>query len=166
MRRVIVFGPPGSGKSTVAKQIGAAFGLPVFHLDQFYFHPGWVMRDWDDFREDVERLAEGPEWVIDGNYFATMAPRLMAADTLIYIDLPIWLCLLRVVRRSLAGLGRVRPDSAPGCPERIDLGFYRFVAIWNRLRRDRNYALIERFQGRTIIVRTRAEQLGLLDRLG
>ena len=79
----MVMGPPGAGKSTLARQLGAFFGLPVFHLDQVWWRPGWIEAPPDAFRADVERIAALPAWVIDGNFTATIVPRLCAADTLI-----------------------------------------------------------------------------------
>ena len=153
MQRIVVMGPPGSGKSTLARRLGAQFGLPVFHLDQAYWRPGWTETPPDAFRAEVERLAALPAWIIEGNYTSTISPRLAAADALIYLDAPTWLCLFRILRRTTSGLGQVRPDAAPGCPERWDWAFLRDVWTWNRLRRARNLALVDGFAGRKAVVR-------------
>ena len=125
-------GPPGAGKSTLARQLGARFGIPVYHLDQVWWRPGWIEAPPDAFRADVERIAALPAWVIDGNFTATIAPRLRAADTLIYLDCPNWLSVLRVIRRTISGYGRIRPDMPAGCLERFELEFLRFVWAYNR----------------------------------
>jgi adenylate kinase family enzyme len=150
-------GPPGSGKSTLARHIGARLGVPVFHLDQAYWRAGWTEAPPDEFRAEVERIAALPVWVIDGNYTHTIAPRLRAADTVIYLDMSSWLSILRIARRMLASYGRVRADAADGCAERLDLGFLRFAWNWNRTIRARNLALIETFTGRKIVIRGRRE---------
>lgn len=152
MQRVIVMGPPGSGKSTLARCIGARHGLPVFHLDRAYWRPGWVKAPPDEFSAEVERLAALPAWVIDGNYTSTLLPRLRAADTVIHLDVPNWRCVPRLLRRTLAGYGRVRADAAPGCVERLDLGFLRFAWSWNRTYRTRNLALTKGFDGCRIVM--------------
>ena len=125
MQRVVVMGPPGSGKSTLARTLGARFALPVFHLDQIYWRPGWIEAPAEVFGAEVERIAGLPAWVIDGNYTHTIAPRLRAADTGIYLDVPSWLFMLRISWRILINYGRVRADAAPGCPEWLDLAFLR-----------------------------------------
>ena len=153
MQRIIVMGPPGSGKSTLARCLGARHGLPVFHLDQAWWRPGWVEAPPGEFRAEVERIAALPAWVIDGNYTGTLAPRLLAADTLIYLDAPRWLCLFRILRRTLASHGQVRPDLAPGCPERLDPAFLRFAWSWNGVRRQRTFAVVEGFAGRKAVLR-------------
>ncbi|MEH3148002.1 MAG: hypothetical protein PGN34_22290 [Methylobacterium frigidaeris] len=157
MRRILLLGPPGSGKSTLARRLGARHGLPVFHLDQVYHRPGWQPAPPEAVRAEVERLAALPAWIIDGNYSDTLAPRFRSADTLIYLDLPTRLTMSRVLRRLATGFGRVRPDAAPGCPERLDLPFLHFALTWNRTRRARNLALIETFPGRAVVLRDRAQ---------
>ena len=151
----MVMGPPGSGKSTLARHLGRRRDLPVFHLDQAFWRPGWIEAPPDLFRAEVERIAALPAWVIDGNYTDTIGPRFRAADTVIYLDVPTWLCMLRIIRRIAVGYGRVRADVAPSCPERVDLAFLRFAWHWNRTQRVRNLALIQGFRGRTIILRGR-----------
>ena len=163
MQRIVVMGPPGSGKSTMAQTLGASLGLPVFHLDQAYWRPGWVEPSSESFRAEVERLADLPAWVIDGNYTDTIAPRLQAADTVIYLDAPSWLSVLRITRRALINYGGVREDAAPGCPERLDLEFLRFTWSWNHLRRVRSLALVDSFAGRKIILRTKADWRRFID---
>lgn len=146
-------GPPGSGKSTLARRLGAARGLPVFHLDQAFWRAGWQEAPKAEFAATVESWAELPAWIIEGNYTATLGPRLRRADTLVYLDVPSWLSTLRVVRRSLAGWRRTRPDMADGCEERLDLGFFRFTWTWNAQSRARNLAVARDFGGRSVILR-------------
>lgn len=156
MRRVVVLGPPGSGKSIFARRLGALRDLPVFHLDQAYWRPGWVEAPLAAFRTEVERLAALPEWVIDGNYTTTLGPRLAVADTVVVLDVPAWLSVVRVARRALQHAGRVRVDMAPGCPEQLDWAFLRFTWSWNRASRPRDLALVHGFAGRVAVLASRA----------
>lgn len=153
----MVLGPPGSGKSTLACRLGVRHALPVFHLDRIHWRPNWVAAAPDEFRRDVERIARGSAWIIDGNYAGTIAPRLLAADTIIYLDIPPWLSLVRILRRGLADYGHVRPDAAPGCPERLSPSFLRFAWHWNRTHRARTLAIVDGFTGRKVVLRTRTE---------
>ncbi len=159
MRRVIVLGPPGSGKSTLARRLGARHGLPVFHLDQAFHRPGWRPAPEAEFRAEVDRIAALPAWVIDGNYKSAIASRFARADTLIYLDMPTWLTMSRVIRRIVTSYGRVRPDAAAGCPERIDLAFLRFALSWNRVGRAKTLDLVGTFAGRAVVLRGRREQM-------
>jgi adenylate kinase family enzyme len=127
MQRVLVIGPGGSGKSTVAKKIAGRLGLPLIHLDALYWQPGWratAEKAWD---EVVRELIAAPRWVIDGNYGGTLGARLARCDTVVFLDLPRATCLWRVVKRWLAFRGRSRPDMAPDCPERLSWEFVSWI---------------------------------------
>lgn len=119
----MIVGGSGSGKSTLARAIGARLGLPVVHMDALMFSPGWQEVADDVFLARVEAAVARDTWVMDGNYSRTWPQRLARADTVIFLDIPTWLRLWRVIRRVATGYGRTRPDLAPGCPEQIDLGF-------------------------------------------
>lgn len=123
MQRVMIIGGSGSGKSTLARAIGTRLGVPVIHMDSLIFSPGWKEVPEPVFLDRVEAALNKPTWVMDGNYSRTWPQRLARADTVIFLDIPTWLRLWRVIRRVATGYGRTRPDLAPGCPEQIDLGF-------------------------------------------
>jgi adenylate kinase family enzyme len=128
MQRVLVIGSPGAGKSTFAARLAGRTGLPLIHLDQHYWQPGWIETDKASWEEKVRRLIAADRWVMDGNYGGTLPLRLQRADTVIDLQLPAWLCVARVVRRALAQFGRTRADMTPGCPERLDLSFFAYTA--------------------------------------
>ena len=153
MKRVLVLGSPGAGKSTLAAQLATRTGLPLIHLDQQYWQAGWVEPDKESWRARVAEIAARDEWIIDGNYGGTLAVRLARADTVILLDFPTHLCLLRVLRRSVTGRGRVRPDMAEGCPERFDPAFFTYVARYRRDAGRRNGRLLENFSGQLIRLR-------------
>lgn len=131
MRRVLIIGPCGSGKSTLARELAPLLGLPLFHMDQLNWNPGWVETERTALRAKVEGVAAGEAWLIDGNYGSVLVPRLERADTVIYLDFPIRLCLWRLVRRIVTHRGRSRPDMPEGCPERFDAAFFWYVMNWN-----------------------------------
>ena len=101
--------------------------LPVIHLDAHYWLPGWMEPQLDVWRERVRQLVLGETWIIDGNYSDTFDLRLTVADTIVFLDVPRHICLSRVIVRSLRSFGRIRPDMAPGCRERLDGAFLRWV---------------------------------------
>ncbi|MFC5694776.1 topology modulation protein [Pseudomonas sp. GCM10022186] len=135
MRRVLVIGSGGAGKSTFSRRLGQRLGLPVVHLDAHYWRAGWVEPAREEWTLAVARLLEREHWVIDGNYSGTLPARLAACDTVVFLDLPRWLCLWRVCWRALSHRGRTRPDMADGCPERLEPAFLRWV--WDYRRRSR-----------------------------
>jgi adenylate kinase family enzyme len=135
VRRVLVIGSGGAGKSTFAAALGARLRLPVVHLDAHYWHPGWVATPEAEWRDRVDRLTAGEAWVMDGNYGGTLDQRLAACDAVVFLDLPRRLCLARVLRRWARYAGRSRPDMAPGCPERLRWEFLRWIWDYPRSRR-------------------------------
>src|SRR5215213_7583113 len=135
MRRVLVIGSGGSGKSTVAAQLGELLNLEVSHLDQFYWSAGWVEPQREEWIKTVSDLIERDSWIIDGNYSGTLELRLQRCDTIVFLDLPRVLCLWRIVKRFLIYRDGTRPDMADGCRENLNLEFVKWV--WNYRRRSR-----------------------------
>lgn len=135
MQRILVIGPPGAGKSTLARGMGDRLNLPVVHLDQFLWASGWVQQDRERFDASLAEALDNPHWIIDGNYVRTLPLRLSRADTVIWLDFDRWTCLRRVLWRFMQYRGRTRPDMTPGCPELIDLEFLRY--IWSFRTRER-----------------------------
>jgi adenylate kinase family enzyme len=157
MQRVLVIGPSGAGKSTLARRIGAAAGLPVVHSDQLYFSPGWVEMERTRWEALLEEVAAGERWVIDGNYPRTLPARLARADTVFWLDFPTPLCLWRAMRRLATSYGRVRPDAAPGCPERFDPEFVRWILRWRATQRPLIEAALAGYAGRLLVFRRPVE---------
>lgn len=121
MRRIVVVGCPGSGKTSFAIGLGRKTGLPVVHLDVLYWKPGWEASKTAEFRERLTEAVVGPNWIVDGS-FAEFAfdLTLARADMLVMIDRPRLLCQWRILWRSAFERSGVRPDLPKGCPEKFD----------------------------------------------
>lgn len=132
MRRILVIGPCGAGKSTAAVEIGRLLDLPVHHLDRLHWREGWVESSREELVAALAPIMAGERWLIDGNYGGTMAQRIERADAVVYLDYPTWLCLWRAAGRAWRYRGRSRPDMAPGCPERFDLAFFWYILTFRR----------------------------------
>ena len=135
MRRVLVIGSGGAGKSTFAVQLGERTGLPVIHLDALFWRAGWRETPREEWAARVEELLARDEWIMDGNYGGTMERRLAACDTVVFLDFHRALCLWRVIKRRARHRGRSRPDMAEGCEERLTWEFIRWVWDYPRTRR-------------------------------
>lgn len=135
MRRILIVGPGGAGKSTLAERMAARLALPLIHLDAEYWRPGWRAPSREVWAAQVEALSRGPAWIMDGNFGGTFPQRLAACDTVLLLDLPPWRCLWRVLRRRLRHRGETRPGMAPECPERVDVAFLYWIATWRVQRR-------------------------------
>src|SRR6266487_2335270 len=128
LKRVLVIGAGGSGKTTVARRLARRTGLPLIHLDAHYWRPGWQPTPADEWRAQVQTFISGDAWIMDGNYGGTLDLRLEACDTVVFLDLPRLVCLWRVLRRQVRHFGQVRPELPPGCRERLSWEF--LVWIW------------------------------------
>ena len=129
-RRVLVVGPCGAGKSTLAFALAERWNLPLFHLDKFYWKPGWIESSEEERAERIGEVVSREAWLLEGNYGSTLHLRLPRATRVIYLDYPIPLCLWRIMKRIRRYGGRTRPDMAEGCEERFDINFMWYVAGW------------------------------------
>ena len=158
MRRVLIVGSGGAGKSTVAVLLGARLQLPVIHLDAHYWHPGWVATPRDEWHAQVAELVERDAWVMDGNYGGTMEQRLAACDTVVLLDLPRVVCLWRIVRRAIRYAGRSRPDMTPGCAETLSWAFVWWVWSYPSRRRPDVLRRLAALPASTRVVRLRSSR--------
>ena len=135
MKRIMVLGCSGSGKSTFSRRLHELTKIPVFHLDQLYWKPNWVESTEEEWRIAQKKAVEQDAWIMDGNYSGTWDIRIPRADTLIFLDKPTYISLFRVLKRSLTQLGKVRDDMPEGCPEKWSWEFYHYVLTFNLTRR-------------------------------
>ena len=155
MRRVLIVGNSGGGKSTLARRLGEQTGLPVIHLDVLFWKPGWVERDDAEFRASVQQALKAPTWITDGNFGSTWDLRMPLADTIILIDQPRALCLFRAIWRRVTYRHGGRPDMAEGCDEAVDLKFYHFIWTYDRKVRPRLEAALAAYGAHARVVRLR-----------
>ncbi len=148
MKKIIVIGCPGSGKSTFARTLHKATSIPLIHLD---------LLNWNADRTNVprpvflQRLADamaGEEWIIDGNYGSTMELRMQACDTVFFLDLPTEVCVAGIRARK----GMPRPDMPCVLSEEDDEAFAEFIRRYNTDSRPKVMELLERYSNKEIVV--------------
>ena len=130
--RILVIGCSGSGKSTLSQRIAARFGLTYISIDRdILWLPGWVQRDKDEQLSRTVELIGGDRWIMDGTNTSTFDIRVPRSDLVIWPHLPRRVCIRGIVSRWIKYMGRTRPEMAPGCPEKIDWDFLKFVWTWD-----------------------------------
>ena len=156
MERILIIGCGGAGKSTLARKIGEKTDIPVVHLDQLWWKPGWLESDREEFDRRLQMELEKPKWIMDGNFDRTIPQRVAYCDTVIYMDFSRVACLLGVLKRVITNYGKVRADMPEGCPEKWDLDFLGWVWNYNKNKREKNYRLLNELEGvETIVLKNR-----------
>ncbi len=165
MKKILIIGPGGAGKSTLARRLGQLLNIPVIHLDAEYWRPGWIETPKAPWKEKVGELLAADSWILDGNYTGTLDFRVTACDTIIFLDLPRMVCLWRLIKRRLFYRNTTRPDMAPGCPERLTFEFVLWVWKYRGQTRPKVLKLLSQVTGTKSVLRlrTRREIESLLD---
>lgn len=158
MKRILVIGSSGAGKSTFARRLSEATGLRLIHLDKLFWNPNWVETAKDEWRKKIEKTLQGESWIIDGNYSGTMETRLAACDTVIFLDMPRALCVYRILKRVAFYRKGSRPDMAEGCDERFDWEFIKWVWNYPQRSKPKVEALLKKFQDTKTVIRLKSKR--------
>lgn len=153
MKRILIIGCPGSGKSTLSGELHRATGIPLYHLDMMYWNPDKTTVGKELFKERLSQVLAKERWIIDGNYQSTMEQRMAACDTVIFLDYPKELCLQGVKERA----GKPRSD-LPWIEEGEDDEFLKFICNFEQESKPRILSLFEKYPEKEIyIFKTRQE---------
>ena len=143
MKRVMIIGGAGSGKSTLARKLGVLTGLPVEHIDQIHWKPGWVERADEEKAVLISRVHARDSWIFEGGNSRSYPDRIARADTCIWLDFPLHIRLWRVLKRIWRDYGKTRPDLPPGCPEQFDWEFITWIISTRHTGRIMQHAIID-----------------------
>ena len=153
MKKIIVIGCPGSGKSTFSKALHVKTGIPLYHLDMMYWNSDKTTVEKQVFRKRLSDALEQDEWIIDGNYGSTMEMRMAASDTVIFLDYPLDVCLGGIKER----FGKPRSDM-PWYETEEDAEFMEYIKSFNELQRPKILELLRKYSDKNIYVFSSREQ--------
>ena len=157
MKKVIVIGCPGSGKSTFSKSLHRITGIPLFHLDMLFWNADKTTVEKPVFIERLLKTVQNSEWIIDGNYSSTMELRMEKCDTVIFLDYPLEVCLTGIKERK----GKPRSDMPWIESDEEDAEFIEYIKNYNTQSRPQVLELLKRYSHKDIYIfsnRTQAEE--------
>lgn len=161
MKKVLIIGCPGAGKSTFARKLAAKTGLPVYHLDMIWHKADRTTISTEEFDERLYEIMDTDEWIIDGNYKRTLPLRLLKADTVFLLDYPLQQCLDGAVER----LGKNREDIPWKIDYELDEEFRQWILDYPIDQLPVIYDLINHYKGHLHIFHSRNEAKEYMDKL-
>ena len=127
----MIFGRPGSGKSTFARDLHKTTGLLLHHLDKYFFIRNWVERDRQEFLDIQQSIVDTNSWIIDGNSIKSLEMRYRRADLVLYLNFPRWLCYIRVFKRIFDKSIEI-DDRAEDCPEKASWRLLKYMWTFDK----------------------------------
>lgn len=147
MKKVIIIGCPGSGKSTFSRELHIITKLPLYHLDLIYWNKDKTIVEKSIFLNELSKILKKEEWIIDGNYGSTMEQRIKEADTVFFLDYHVDICLEGVLSR----VGKPRSD-LPWAEDELDDEFLNYIKNYNMNSRPLVLELLKKYHHKNIII--------------
>lgn len=157
MKRILIIGGPGTGKTTLANSLGEELDLQVYHLDGIHHLENWEKRDKDQRDEMILKIAKKEQWIMDGTYRSTLEKRVKRAEMILFLNYSTAAKLKGILSRYRKNKGNEKPD-IPGCKEKMTWEFIRFTAKWNRTKKKFVEKVLQENQEKKIFIfKTRKE---------
>ena len=134
MNRICIIGGSGTGKTTLANNLGEKLNLPIYHIDGINYLENWEMRNKNERDKIILQKTEEEKWIIDGTYHSTLKERLEKADCIIYLDYSTIAQIKGVLERFIKNGGKEKKE-IPGCSEKMDWKFFWWVVKWRKNKR-------------------------------
>lgn len=147
MKRIMIIGCSGSGKSTFSRELQKKTCLPLFHLDMLFWNKDKTHVSREVFDEHLNEILKRESWIIDGNYSRTLEMRLKACDTVFLLDFPVDTCL----DGANARIGKQR-DDIPWVEQELDEEFKRWITEFPQKELPRIYSLLKKYNDKDIFI--------------
>lgn len=154
MKRVLIIGNCGSGKTTFARTLAEKTGLRLVHLDKLFWHGNWQHVTPQEMDVLLQDELDKESWILDGNFNRTLPRRLAYCDTVFFFDLPVLTCLIGVLKRTWQNRGKTRDDMGGFCPEYFDknkLRLFKNIIQFNKTHRKDYGKLLENTKTANVI---------------
>ncbi len=156
MKKVVVLGGSGSGKSTFARKLCTVTRLPLYHLDNLFWNKDKTHVSREVFDQRLDVILSYDRYIIDGEYGRTIERRIAAADTVFFFDIP----LEDRLSGAVARVGTIHPD-LPWTEESFDPEFEKWIRDYDTDQRPVTLALFEKYKEKEIIIFKSREEADL-----
>ena len=154
MKKVIIIGSPGAGKSCFSRKLKEITNLPLYHLDMLYHKKDGTHISKEELEEKLRNIFKQEQWIIDGNYQRTLELRLKECDTIFLLDYPTDICIEGA--KSRVGIKR---DDLPWVEEKLDENFKKIIFDFSKQKLPEIYRLLDKYKdNRNIIVYRKREE--------
>lgn len=151
INKISILGGPGTGKSTLADNLGKNLKLPIYHLDGIHHLANWEKRDEKERDKIIFEIIEKPKWVIDGTYKSTIETRIKKTEMIIFLDYSTIAKLKGIMLRYIKNRGKEKPE-IPGCKEKMEAEFVKYTLQWNKKTRKIVMKVLEENKNKKIII--------------
>lgn len=154
MKKIIIIGSPGAGKSVFSRKLKDITDLPLYHLDMIYHKEDGTHISKEELEEKLRNIVKEESWIIDGNYQRTLELRLKECDTVFLLDFPTDIC----IKGAESRIG-VKRDDMPWVEEKLDEEFKNCIINFSKEKLPQIYSLLDKYKKDTdiIIFKTREE---------
>lgn len=158
VKRISIIGGPGTGKSTLANNLGRELELAIYHLDAICYFENWKKRDKQERDKIILEKINESKWVIDGTYKTTIEERIKKSDMVIFLEFSTIARLKGIFLRYFKLRGKEKPE-IPGCKERMNWKFVEFAIDWNKINCNIINEVLEKNKDKKIFIFHNRKQL-------
>jgi len=160
MNKINIIGPPGSGKTTLARKLADIYDLPIVHMDFVGLGQKYNAADNKPaFQRKMKKEAQKNKWIIEGVYKKTLPFRIPAADLTLLLDYPRHIYIYRILKRRIQYHNKQRPGMSSDWKERIDWSFLRFTWSFSRAQMPKIKEILDDFPNSKILNFTNPKEL-------
>ena len=156
--RISIIGGAGTGKTTLSNLLSEKYNIPVTHIDGIHHLKNWQVRDKAERDKIILDIVEKEKWIIDGTYKDTIKQRLEKSDLIIWLDYSTFAQVKGILKRFFKNPGKEKPE-IPGCNERLNWEFFKYVLKYNRNKRYHVVNALENIDKNKIIIFTKQKAL-------
>lgn len=146
MKKILVLGCSGSGKSTFSIKLQKKTKLPLYHLDNIWWNADRTHISRDEFDASLADVMKRDTWIIDGDYSRTYENRIKACDTIFFLDYGEKVCMDGITGR----VGQERPDM-PWAESELDPELVELVQNYEHKNKPKLMELFSKYPDKNVI---------------